>query len=884
MASEFERLYGIPEPPPAAAGVAAASTVVPMTYDGDDMQDGTVSTVSAGGKARFQGVCSFRAMVMSQPVGYIEWVNKKTGAPGVFVKVNYMLLDHPSNSNHVRINDSELAYLEDSGLTMSVVPVQKGAETASTGVRQNVIKKYQETRQLRRGSIFTCTVVGKKGFKNPSNTVICEPGDIVDLNGVELKLSAGDEPSKYTGKTVFFEEYSAREVVHWKTLAECEQLQNYFYSSLLNWLPENGVPTYLWPRIDPQLDVGTKLAEKEARKNTGELTEAQKKKIEDEKKRAAEYGSSHTIVHMDPNDPDAEYHEAGVKVPTKDMRKLGNDALLYECRKWLYAIAGGEIYVPLHIVMGKIIGLLSQNNARYTLYTSKFRGMMRPDPTDKGSKERTTWSKVKYVEVKQGETAPPDVYEPFYQFCRQAVQIKAYHPNPENPGQMNAHRQYVDLIIKMSAASIRAFGISDPQDQMTVGPYLAAVTPAVCSTYLLGQSSAHESKDQDHFSLHLMVSNKGFMKLRGNGNTRQTEKLGVFADVTSGVVSAGYEVSHAAAVELLDLLGKRTDRATSKTRQVAANMTAQKVMNIYAKGKAEERNHMNEQLNQPVINCCETAYNAVSDGADYKFFIVSTWAEKNFAKLPALKAHLTELCKNPAAAVEQFSAVFVEAAKTGIIADPALLSLYGPSRLTSCGKDAAGNWGISAVEPQPHVAESPFDYVIFAIRRDHLKARDLDNYFSDNAWADVVSIKAELNPLNVLLAEIEAAKKRKALLPPPAPPAQKGAAKGTPLPPVAKGTLPPAPKGALLPPAPKGTLPLPPPAPKAEAKLPPAPVAKAAPVPEPTPSEIRDAYEGTQQEEEQTMQGQDEQEQQQPEQEALQPMQDGAPAADDCDI
>lgn len=687
-----------------------------------------------------KGWFSCRVMVIGKPKTLLCKPQKNTGRQTTMVVAQGMLIDHPGDKDGVKINNGEFVHLVDNNMGLRVTLVQKGSKDGS----QKMVPMAEST-TLYRGSVFEFTFFGKDKLRDPSNEdAPCDVGDVLRISGVTHWLVRGDKPSEYTGRYAFFQKFDVMAAEHKARIWDMENFQSHVFSTALNWLPSTQPPRFVRMRIADGVDYGA-LAKKNRDKKAEKAKGAPQPADAEDVKPKERFLSKKELVL--PTEEDG-YHPGEAIASIDDKRDAGDSAL--EPASQAFKSKNSDIYVPVHIVDSRVVRYLTIVGFSITGYICETKGAMRVDPTN-----RDFFRKQRKIEVKAGEPAPdpnaPPVYDPYFRFGKRVVQ--------RMPKGSPVPIQNVHFDVSMFSETLRYYGICDPQSQMEVLPFLIACTPAVVRTWINGAMSAQRSTDDDPhtFCYVLSATTKKFVKMGGKEKT--LPQVGLIADVACGVVSAGYEVTHKAACELLDVLGKRQaySAVTDKVqRQVAADMANPRIKNMYQKGKNE--NPINAVVQDPpVLNCCESSVNWVNYGGDYHFYVVSNYAEKNFAKYPDLLKCLsvTPHSKKP----EFFSMVFLQLAKTGQLDDPKLVDLFGPPHNTEyrCGDEGS-------VRPVPigdRPKDVPFQYVVFAIRKDYATKRGFDNYHGDNAFRDVVcQCESYLEQWSAAIAEKQALLKK----------------------------------------------------------------------------------------------------------------------------
>lgn len=792
-----------------------------------------------------RGWFSCRVMITAAPKTVLCKPNA-SGKSTTMVIAHGMLIDHPGNPDGVKINNEENAWVEDDGLTLTVALLERGVEEKN-GVQQQKTLRLKDRRYIRRGTVFEFSFFGKDKLRDPNNAdAPCDFGDILRVSGVTRKLRPGDKPDQTTGRTRFFESMTAAGATHLGQLwdSEWEKFQTTVFSSIFNWLVETNVPRYKRMEIPEGFNYEDAVAKKRDKQE-------KKKQEEEAAKSVGGGGGGNQSPATAPANPDqaggsgdqqgasgrqrfvskkalvvptAEdgYEVESVQLSLDDIKEVGDDALTLESRKFKWD--NPDIYVPMHRVDTRLIKYLRTIKYPFTSYLCQPTGASRIDPT---VREDFRVERKPDPKNDAGAADPnaPKLYDPAFKVKKLVVQMMP-------PGSKYAVQKILFDITSYSE-TIRYYGICDPIAQMEVLPYLIACTPAMMRTWIYGRVSAERSKEyssENYFTYVLAATNKRFHKQK-DGKSISKHHVGLIADLAAGITSAGYRVSHETACEILDALGKRPEYQTvtdKLARQVAADMANPKIKNMFGKGKPGELNPVNTVVQDaPIINCCESNINWRSYGSEYHFYVVSNWAEKNFAKYPALKSYITEkLGADPTA---RFSKLFSEIATRGTLADAEMLKIFGPPRRTMYKIDeATGDPMPLPVGDQPTPAEHPFACVVFAMRKDYVAARGLQNYHGDDAFQDVIC-KCE----DYLVAwEQSYTARQTALVVPPSAPVPKALPKApaqaqapAPAPAPAPAVVPPPPQHASAPVAPAGDKRK---QPEDNAKADPTPVKKAA--------------------------------------------------------
>ena len=716
----------------------------PSSENADDtLMQGTTRKVSAPQQSAkdSSGWFSCRAVVMGPPKCIICKPGQ-SGKPTTMIEASVMLADHPSNPEGVRVNNTELTWIEDEGITLVVSLIERGQQVENGVAHQKTVLINKPLR-LHRGSIFAITFFGKEKLREKDSVDLpCDFGDILRISGITRKLRAGDKPDQRTGRPRFFESINAGEVVHLGRVwdAEWEPFQSVVYSTFFNWVLEMNVPCFKRMEIPDNVDYAKLAEDKRKKKEEAAAKTPQKPDVP-----ATTAASSDPNNNQPPTDPrqrfavtralvlptaEDGYEVSATQVNVDDIRDAGDDALTFESKKFKWD--NSEIFVPLHVIDPRIISYLRKIGYPFAGYMCQPLGAMRLDPTHRDSYRRER-------KLEAGKPAPPPdapkVYEPYLKLHKRVLQMMP----PGSPSKM----QEVDLDATAFPETLRFFGICDPVAQMEVLPYLAATTPAILRTWINGRLSADRSaamNDPNRFAYVLTASTKRFYRAGKDGPMISKPQVGLIADHACGIVSAGYRISQKAACEILDVLGKRPEysQVTDKVqRQVAADMANPRIKNLYGKGKPDQLNPINNLVQDPpVVNCCESNINWTQYGDGYHFWVVSNWAEKNFAKYPQLLQVIDQMIgRDP---TSQFSKIFVEIAKTGTLSDPELLSYFGPSAFTEYKTNERGVPTPVPILPRPTPAELPFQCVVFAMRKDYVKNRGFEHYYGDNAFVDVI--------------------------------------------------------------------------------------------------------------------------------------------------
>ncbi len=754
MSHSYASAYGFDDADDLRGGGGAAGAVVSWTPSSDapPLAEGRVTSVSAPNRSGAaggndgKGWFSCRVMIVGKPKTKLCAPNK-SGQSSTMVIAQGVLIDHPGDRDGVRINNPEFVRLADNNSSLVVHLGQKGADPRTGG---NSTVRLIETTKLKRGTIFEFTFFGKDKLREPSNQEApCDYGDVLRLSGVTHILSPGDKVDPKTGRRRFFKKFDVVSAEHKGQLSQMPPLQSHLYSTVLNWLPATQPPAFVRMSIPEDVDYHA-LAE-----------EARKRKAERDAKRGGA-DPAKPAASASPAAPDAAsaakpaattttaaakrqlvlpteedgYHVDSVIASFEDERAAGNLALTDESRQFTYE--NPYIFVPVHVADPRVVRFQRLAHQPITAYLCQPDGAMRIDPTnrelfcrDKKPEKDSPEEAVLKAALKAGKEPPPAEKEPHFRFGKQVRQRIA----PDAP------MRSILFDVGVSSETLRQYGICDPLAQIEVLPYLIAGTPAVVRTWINAPLSARRSTDPDPDSFTYVLSAANKFMYTMSGQDHKLPQVGLFADLACGIVSAGYRVSQQAACDLLDLLGKRPEYAEPTAdgkiqRQVQADMSAPRLKNSYSKGKPEQINPLNLVQDAPILNCCESNFNWKAYGADYHFYVVANYAEKNFDKYPELRARTESF---GAAAEERQSKIFVELAKPGgKLADAADAALFGPPRATDYRPTADGRVRPMPVPPAADAKDPPLYYVVFAVLKEYAAQRGLDHYFGDDAFHDVV--------------------------------------------------------------------------------------------------------------------------------------------------
>lgn len=402
----------------------------------------------------------------------------------------------------------------------------------------------------------------------------------------------------------------------------------------------------------------------------------------------------------------------------KDVPGEQSKYLTDASNKWLWG-PGKAVFVPIHgrnpYVMRWHADLPASVEPGFVYWdsiASAIAGM------DMRAKENFSWTKK--LEDNKTETIAR------YTFRREAYVIS------KSPQDGPVRRSAVQVTCTIWPSTLRMYGVESAAEQYTVLPQLFFSTPSVLACYAKGTESASKTvgcrqalKAQiargdpvscdDAFAMEVSPSSQSFPS--------KTWAPSAMPDLAAGIVSAGFEIDHATVRAHVEYLAKRNPPTVKGAApRYAMDMTRS---GDYPTVKANVLN----TLESPIVNVleCKRDLNEMPDD-EYAYYVVCNW----WLKMPSYRPKL----------IAEHQKMYAE------MSDAARRQEVGKQFLACASGKEPSRWQFAAAESEEEAVRqgaadrTKFAYLIYAVRRDALRARKIERYAGCDAYDDVLC-KAE---------------------------------------------------------------------------------------------------------------------------------------------